>query len=162
MMLVRFIPGNRGTPRHIKPAGLFLLAALCCVASALPAAAADVPEGGTNLSYSTSIGLFVVPREILFYSAQAGAWTSIKLDAGERVLRRASDGNVAAVVTSVRAIGFSAPLNVTDEIRVPDDETLEAFQAAGDVVTVLTRRRALGFSAVVGKWTIIDRFLLGR
>jgi hypothetical protein len=162
MMAVRRIPGIRRIPGRYGPAGLSLLIALWCVAPALPVAAAEGGEVGPNLSFPSNIGLFVVPREILFYSAQAGAWTSIKLDAGERILRRAADGNVAAVVTSIRAIGFSAPLNATDEIRVPDDENLEAFQVAGDIVTVLTRRRALGFSALVGKWTPIDRFLPGR
>ena len=162
MTLLRLISRIHGIPHHIGPAGLSLLLTLWCLMSALPVSAADAPEAAPNLSVPSNIGMFVVPREILFYSAQAGSWTSIRLDAGERVLRRGADGNVAAVVTSIRAIGFSAPLNAIDEIRVPDDETLEAFQAAGDIVTVLTRRRALGFSAIVGKWTPIDRLLLGR
>jgi hypothetical protein len=162
MIPVRFIPGTRGTPGHTGLAWLLVFVALWYVASSFPVAAADAGESPPNLSVPSNIGLFVVPREVLFYSAQAGGWTSVKLDAGERVLRRAADGNVAAVVTSIRAIGFSAPLNVTDEIRVPDDETLESFQAVGDIVTVLTKRRALGFSAMVGKWTPIDRFLPGR
>ena len=162
MMPVGFIPGIHGISHLSRPVGVFLLVALCCAAPPLPVAAADVPEVAPNLSVPTNIGMFVVPREILFYSAQAGAWTSIKLDPGERILRRGADGNVGAVVTSLRAIGFSAPLNITEEIRVPDDETLEAFQVRGDIVTVLTRRRAIGFSAGVGKWTPIDRLLLGR
>jgi hypothetical protein len=162
MMAVRLIPGIRGIPGHRGLAGFCLFIVLWCMAPALPVAAAEGGEGGPSPLYPSNIGMFVVPREILFYSAQAGAWTSIKLDAGERVLRRSADGNIAAVVTSIRAIGFSAPLNATDEIRVPDDETLESFQAVGDIVTVLTKRRALGFSAMVGKWTPIDRFLPGR
>lgn len=162
MTLVHFIPKIYGMARLTRLAGVFLVVALWCVAPALPVAAADAPEGGPSVTFPTNIGLFVVPREVLFYSAQAGAWTSIKLDAGERIFRRSADGNVAAVVTSIRAIGFSAPLNITDEIRVPDDENVESFQVAGDIVTVLTKRRALGFSAMVGRWTPIDRFLPGR
>ena len=108
----------------------------------------------------TNVALYVVPREILFFSAQAGVWTSVRLDAGERVLQRGADGNVAAVVTSQRAIGFSAVLNATHEIRVTEDETLENFKAEGDVVTILTRRRAIGFSATTGKWTEVIRFQL--
>jgi hypothetical protein len=99
-------------------------------------------------------------REILFFSAQAGVWTSVRLDAGERVLQRGADGNTAAVVTSQRAIGFSAVLNATHEIRVTEDETLENFKAEGNVVTILTRRRAIGFSATTGKWTEVTRFQL--
>lgn len=162
MMVARLILGIRQKSGTSGLVGLCLLIVLWCVAPVFPVAAAESAEGGPILSFPSNIGLFVVPREILLYSAQAGAWTSIKLDAGERILRRGSDGNVAAVVTSLRAIGFSAPLNVADEIRVPDDENLEAFQVAGDIVTVLTRRRALGFSAIVGKWTPIDRNLPGR
>ena len=162
MRAVRFLSSVPGMPGQKAFAGFCLLIALSCVAPAFPVAAAEGGEGGPSLSFPSNIGLFVVPREILFYSAQSGAWTSIKLDAGERILRRAADGNVAAVVTSIRAIGFSAPLNAIDEIRVPDDENVEAFQVAGDIVTVLTKRRALGFSAIVGKWTPIDRFLPGR
>lgn len=103
-------------------------------------------------------GLFVVPREILFFSAQAGSWTSVRLDAGERILQRGVDGNVAAVVTSQRAIGFSAVLNATHEIRVTEDEAVEAFKAEGNVATLLTKRRAIGFSAATGKWTDVERF----
>jgi hypothetical protein len=55
-----------------------------------------------------NVGLYVISREILFFSAQTGLWTSTWVDAGERNLQREADGNMAAVVTSQRAIGFSA------------------------------------------------------
>jgi hypothetical protein len=109
-----------------------------------------------------NVGLQVIPREILFYSAPAGVWTPVRLDAGERILQRGADGNVAAVVTNQRAIGFSAPLNVTHEVRVLEDETLEAFTVEGNVATLLTKRRALGFSAASGRWADIQRFQPGR
>jgi hypothetical protein len=118
-----------------------------------PASAEEVPN---------NVALHVIPREVLFYSAQAGAWTSIRLDAGERVLQRGADTNVAAVITNQRAIGFSAVLSLTHEIRLPEDETLEAFKVEGNVATVLTRRRALGYSAATGKWADVERFQPGR
>jgi hypothetical protein len=105
--------------------------------------------------------LYVIPREILFFSAQAGQWASVRLDPGERIFHRGADGNVAAVVTSKRAIGFSAALNALHEIGLPEEETLEAFKVEGNAATVLTRRRAIGFSAQMGKWTAIERFQLG-
>jgi hypothetical protein len=110
----------------------------------------------------TNVALYVISREILFFSAQAGVWTSVRLDAGERILQRGAEGNVAAVVTSQRAIGFSAVLNVAHEIRLTEDETLETFKTEGNVATLLTRRRAIGFSAATGKWAEIERFQLGR
>lgn len=113
-------------------------------------------------SAPSNVALHVIPREILFFGAQAGVWTSVRLDAGERVLQRGADGNVAAIVTSQRGIGFSAVLNVTHEIRLPEDETLEAFKVEGNVATLLTRRRALAFSAATGKWAEVERFQLGR
>jgi hypothetical protein len=109
-----------------------------------------------------NVGFAITPREVLFFSAPAGQWTSVRLDAGERVLQRGAHGNVAAVVTSQRAIGFSGPLNVTHEVSVSDEETLETFKAEGNVVTFVTRRRVFGFSAFIGKWSVIDRFQLGR
>lgn len=54
-----------------------------------------------------NVALYVIPREILFFSVQGGVWTSVRLDAGDRILQRGADGNVAAVM-SLRAIGFSA------------------------------------------------------
>lgn len=147
---------------QLRALGPFLIMALCGLALVLPHAFADEGDGSTPLTYSTNVALHVVPREILFFSAPVGTWTSIKLDPGERVIRRGADGNVATVVTSLRAIGFSAILNVTDEIRLPEEETLEAFKVGGNLATVLTRRRALGFSAIIGRWTTIERFLLGR
>ena len=109
-----------------------------------------------------NVGLVVVPREILFYSADAGQWVSIRLDAGERILQRGADGNVAVVVTSQRAIGFSAPFAVAQEFALVEEETLEAFKVEGNMATVVTRRRAYGFSALTGKWSAIDRFQLGK
>jgi len=109
-----------------------------------------------------NVALVLIPREILFFSAQAGQWTSVRLEAGERILQRGADGNVAAVVTSQRAIGFSAALNITHELRVAEEETLEAFKVEGNMATFLTRRRAYGYSAFIGKWAIIDRFQLGK
>lgn len=109
-----------------------------------------------------NVALYVIAREVLFFSAQAGVWTSARLDAGERILQRAADGNTAAVLTSSRAIGFSAMLNATHETAVTEDESLEVFKVEGNVATLLTRRRAIGFSAVTGKWTDLQRFQLGR
>ena len=109
-----------------------------------------------------NVALYVMPREILFFSVRGGVWTSVRLDAGERILQRGADGNVAAVLTSLRAIAFSATLNATHEIRVTDDETLENFKVEGNVVAMLTKRRAIGFSADTGRWADIERFQLGR
>lgn len=130
-----------------------VLAVLALLLARSPALAGSVPS---------NVALHLIPREVLLFSAQAGTWTSVRLDAGERILQRGADGNVAAIVTSQRAIGFSAVLNVTHEVRLPEDESLEAFRVEGNVATLLTRRRALGFSAATGKWAEVERFQLGR
>jgi hypothetical protein len=117
----------------------------------------DTPAQSPN-----NVALHIIPREVFFFGAQGGTWTSVRLDAGERVLQRGADTNVAAVFTSQRLIGFSAVLNTVHEIRVPEDETLEGFKVDGNVVTAITRRRALGFSAVTGRWSEADRFQIGR
>jgi hypothetical protein len=109
-----------------------------------------------------NVAMVLIPREILFFSAQAGQWTSVRLEAGERILQRGADGNVAAVVTSQRAVGFSAALNVAQELRVSEEETLEAFKVEGNMANFVTRRRAYGFSAFTGTWATIDRFQLGK
>jgi hypothetical protein len=144
--------------RSIFPAGRIARSLLILVilggASIRPALAAD--------ETLRNVALYVIPREILFFSVQGGVWTSVRLDAGERILQRGADGNVAAILTSLRAIGFSAVLNVTHEISVTDDETLENFKVEGNVVTLLTKRRAIGFSADTGKWADIQRFQPGR
>lgn len=142
------IPARRGIAHRS-----LILAILAFAFALSPAMAGSVPS---------NVALHVIPREILFFSAQAGVWTSVRLDAGERILQRGADGNVAAIVTSQRAIGFSAVLNVIHEIRLPEEENLEAFKAEGNVATLLTRRRALGFSAATGKWSEVERFQLGR
>ena len=123
---------------------------------------ASIHPAGAAEETLRNVALYVIPREILFFSVQGGVWTSVRLDAGERILQRGVDGNVAAVLTSLRAIGFSGVLNVTHEIRVTDEETLENFKVEGNVVTLLTKRRAIGFSADTGKWADVDRFQPGR
>lgn len=134
--------------------------ALFCVAScALPQVASAASSDEEILR---NVALVLIPREILFFSAQAGQWTSVRLEAGERILQRGADGNIAAVVTSQRAIGFSAALNVTQEVRVPEEESLETFKVEGNMANFVTRRRAFGFSAFTGTWATIDRFMLGK
>lgn len=152
---------TRRGPRSssISRTGLFFLPPVLVVALCLPL----FPASPTNAEgLPNNVALHVVSREVLFFSAQAGVWTSVRLDAGERILQRGADTNVAAVITNQRAIGFSAVLNLTHEIRQPDDETLESFKVEGNVATALTRRRALGFSAATGKWADVERFQPGR
>ncbi len=133
------------------------LCALTICAVPLVSAAASSDEEALRNS-----ALVLLPREVLFFSAQAGQWTSVRLEAGERILQRGADGNVAAVVTSQRAIGFSAALNTTQEIRVTEEETLEAFKVEGNMANFVTRRRVYGFSAFTGTWAVIERFQLGK
>lgn len=145
---VRYPAPRKGITRSV-----LLLAILAVNLVPLPAFAGEV---------LTNVALSVSAREILFFSAETGAWTSVRLDAGERILQRGADGNVAAVVTSQRAIGFSGILGGIHEVRVTEDETIDAFKVDGNVATLLTRLRALGFSAATGKWADIQRYFPGR
>jgi hypothetical protein len=150
------LPAARGCScrcalRGFGAAGLAL--ALVVALSPLRASSEDTP---------TNVALHVLSRELLVFSAPHGAWTSIRLDAGERILHRGAEGNVAAAVTSSRAIGFSGPLNAVDELRLPQDESVEQFMVEGNLAAILTRQRALGFSAFTGKWQAVERFYLGR
>jgi hypothetical protein len=104
--------------------------------------------------------LHVVPREVLFFSAQSGTWTSVRLEAGERVLNRGTGDNVALVVTDLRAVAFSSPLSVAAQIpiRAGSEDAVEAVVTTGNAASVLTRRHAYGFSALTGQWAEIERF----
>ncbi len=146
---------SRGRLRWVGRRILPSLVVACSLGGFVPSAA--LAEGVPN-----NVALYVITREVLFFSATAGVWTSVRLDAGERILQRGADTNVAAVITNQRAIGFSALQNITHEIRLPDDETVESFKVEGNVATTLTRRRALGFSAFTGKWSDVERFQPGR
>ena len=128
------------------------LAGLLLVAGAAAAAEHDL---------RTLVLLHVIRREALFFSGPTGTWTAVRLDSGEQVVRSGADGAVAVVLTSRRAIGFSALLGRVDEVPVPQEEGLEAFRVSGEVASVLTRRRALGFSAQAGRWAEFERFQLG-
>lgn len=118
------------------------------------AQAADV--GGSEVN----VILHVVTREALFFSAQSGTWTSVRLEAGERVLQRGTGDNVALIVTDLRAVGFSSLLSVAVEmpIRAGGEDTVEAVVAVGNAASVLTRRHVYGFSAITGRWAAQERF----
>ncbi|HEY7677189.1 MAG TPA: hypothetical protein VIG69_08960 [Candidatus Methylomirabilis sp.] len=118
------------------------------------AAAAEVTRQELNVI------IHVVPREVLFFSAQSGTWTSVRLEAGERVISRATGDNVAVVVTDVRAVAFSSPLSVAADIpiRAGSEDAVEAVVATGNAASVLTRRHAYGFSAFSGRWAMVERF----
>ncbi len=120
------------------------------------------PSPGQATEVQTNVGFFLSLRELFLFSSQSGQWTVVRLDPGERVLQRGVDGNVAAVVTTLRAIGFSSLLSATDEIRLVDEGAPDTLKVEGNVATFLTRRRALGFSAFTGKWAEVDRAFPGR
>jgi len=110
----------------------------------------------------SNVGFYLSLREILFFSAQTGTWTAVRLDPGERVLHQGVDGNVAAVVTTIRAIGFSGLLSAADEVRILGEDLVESLKVEGNVATLFAKRRALGFSAFTGKWVSIDRAFPAR
>ncbi len=139
--------------RCCLPVALSLCFAVCGFVQPGPAHSADFP---------TNVALIVIPREALFFSAVSGVWTSVRIDAGERIIQSGADGNVAAVATSQRILGFSADLNQLQEVRLPEDERVDAFKVEGNVASILTRRRVFGFSAVTGRWTEVERFLPAR
>ena len=56
--------------------------------------------------------------------------------------------NVARYVIPREILFFSALLNISHEIRVTGDETLEKFKIEGNVATLLTKRPAIVFSAI--------------
>lgn len=118
------------------------------------AGAAEAPRPEVNVI------LHVVPREVLFFSARSGTWTSVRLEAGERVLKQATGDNVALVVTDLRAVAFSSLLSVAAEIpiRAGGEDTVEAVVATGNAASVLSRRHAYGFSAFTGRWAAAERF----
>jgi hypothetical protein len=134
---------------------------LCLFALLLDAHAA-LPLDPPSADALNAVALHVVPRELLFFSAMTGGWTAVRLDAGERILQRGAQGSVAAVVTSLRAIGFSATLDSVHEVSLAEEEGVDGFKLEGYSATFLTRRRAFGFSAITGRWAEISRFQLGR
>ncbi len=117
-----------------------------------PAAEASRPD--------VNVILHVVPREVLFFSAQSGTWTSVRLEAGERVISRGTGESVALVVTDLRAVAFSSLLSVAAEIpiRAGGEDTVEAVVTTANGASVLTRRHAYGFSAFTGRWAATERF----
>ena len=146
----------RDTPFAVTSRPALLAAALAIAITAIsprPALAAEV---------QSNVGFYLSLREILFFSAQVGAWTAVRLDPGERVLNQGVDGNVAAVVTSLRVIGFSGLLNSADEFRILGEDPVESLRVEGNVATLLMKRRALGFSAFTARWASIDRAFPAR
>ncbi len=137
---------------HRRPLWISLAAASWAMAGVASGAEAPRPE--------VNVILHVVPREVLFFSAQSGTWTSVRLEAGERVLSRGTGDNVALVVTDLRAVGFSSLLSVAAEIpiRAGGEDAVEAVVTTGNGASVLTRRHAYGFSAFTGRWAEAERF----
>jgi hypothetical protein len=146
------IPPSVATPAR----GLVLAGMLALCFPAFGATATWAAEIRTN------VGVYLSLREILFFSSETGTWTAVRLDPGERVLNQGVDGNVAAVVTSIRVIGFSGVLSAADDVRILGEDVVEALRVEGNVATLLTKRRALGFSALTAKWASIDRAFPAR
>ena len=134
--------------------------AALAIALGAPAAYPVTAAAAEAAPPETNVILHVVPRELLFFSAQSGTWTSVRLEAGERVLHRGTGDNVALVVTELRAVAFSGPLSVAVQIpiRAGSEDAVEAVVTSGNAASVLTRRHAYGFSALTGEWAATERF----
>ncbi len=137
-----------------------MLVGLLAVATWWLAGAGGEAQAAEAYRPEQNVILHVVAREVLFFSAQSGTWTSVRLEAGERVLHRGVGENVALFVTDLRAVAFSSPLSVAAEvpIRAGSEDTVEMVVASGNAASVLTRRHAYGFSAITGRWVVAERF----
>jgi len=138
----------------------WLALAALVLALGVPAACPVTAAAAETAPPETNVVLHVVPRELLFFSAQSGTWTSVRLEAGERVLHRGTGGNVALVVTDMRAVAFSGALSVAVQIpiRAGSEDAVEAVVTTGNAASTLTRRHAYGFSALTGEWAVTERF----
>jgi len=151
--------GGREGPRRQDRQPWLALAALALAVGA-PAACPVTAAAAETAPPETNVILHVVPRELLFFSAQSGTWTSVRLEAGERVLHRGTGDTVALVVTDMRAVAFSGPLSVAVQIpiRAGSEDAVETVVTTGNAASVLTRRHAYGFSALTGEWAVTERF----
>ncbi len=69
-------------------------------------------------SHGNNVILHMVGQRAFFLSAQGSEWKSVQLGVEEQVLHHEASGNVALVVTSMRAIAFSGSRDIIVEVSL--------------------------------------------
>lgn len=98
------------------------------------------------------VNLVIEEEEVAAFSSRNSTWVSIPLEYDERVLRKATGGNIAVAATGERLLGFSAFTNDWHQQNLEFNERLRSVQVDDNIATVVTDTRVFAFNARTGQW----------
>jgi hypothetical protein len=114
----------------------------------LPARVAGEPRG---VPLEDRLQLFVLSHAIVAIDARSGGQREEKLELGEQVTLRRSDGRIAVALTDRRLLAVAAGSAAFQEARLARGERLVAEPSLGDRVALfVTNRRLVGFDGGSG------------
>lgn len=114
----------------------------------------EQPPGRLHLA--ERIALVALPARVVALTPSSRGWLELDLGPGERAERVLADTNLAAVVTSRRAIGVSAPGGFA-EIGLSPRESVETTSQQDSSISLLTQRRLLVYRAGSSLWLDLPR-----
>lgn len=109
-------------------------------------------------SYAVQIDTQVILSEkkdkFLAFSGVNDHWVSEDKRLSERLLAKATEGNVGIIITSKRILGFSVLTDqwTSEDLKISEDVKDVEIEIEGNVATMTTNMRVLGYSANTGKW----------
>ena len=93
------------------------------------------------------VGAALTDERVLGVSVQSAGWRSVRLVAGERLVRGPSlGGNIWVAATQRRILGFHAASGRWSEVRLAPGEVVLQLDAGDRVAAVVTNKRAVGFT----------------
>jgi len=122
-----------------------LLIALLIAASAMTSYAVEI---------DTEVILAERKDKFLAFSGVNDHWVSEDKRLSERILAKATEGNVGIIITHRRILGFSVITDqwTSEDLKVSENIKDITIEIEGNVATMTTPTRVIGYSANTGRW----------
>lgn len=118
---------------------------------------AEKPVDADAIHVLDRLALVELHTRLVGFSPELGTWVELGLGPGEHPRKIDGDGNIAAVVTPRRAIGFSSRSSGFVEEPLSPEEDVERASFSDASVTLVLPHKILIFRAGDKRWSSLTR-----
>lgn len=118
---------------------------------------AEKPVDADAIHVIDRLALAELHTRLVAYSPEIGIWVELGLGPGEHPNKIDAEGNIAAVVTPRRAIGFSSRSRFFVEEPLSPEEDVESTSISDASVTLVLPHKILIFRSGDNRWSSLIR-----
>jgi hypothetical protein len=118
---------------------------------------AEKPVDADAIHVIDRLAIVELHTRLVAYSPEVGIWVGLGLGPGEHPNKIDAEGNIAAVVTPRRAIGFSSRSKFFVEEPLSPEEDVESTSISDASVTLVLPHKILIFRSGDSRWSSLIR-----